>query len=78
MNNQVVAYDRLSGKVKIIDGAVTIPISKAKHKGFTPENLSQIACQLLQDSKDSHSQRAMQLAKQAIHECQLAKQTKQH
>ena len=70
MNNRVVAYDPLAKKVKIIDGAVTIPLSKAKHKGFTPDNLIRIACQLLQDQNDPHSKRALKLAHQAIRECQ--------
>ena len=75
MNNQVVAYDKVTGKVKIIDGAVTIPLNKAKKKGFTPDNLMHIACQLLEveDPNNPHHQKAHHLAEQAIKECRLAK-----
>lgn len=71
MVDQVIAYDKTSGKVKIIDGRVTIPLYLARKKGFTPANLIHMAVQLLEveDPKDPHNIKARQLAKKAIQEC---------
>lgn len=65
----IISYDRMSDKVKIFGGAITIPFKIALHKGVTPAHMVQMAVQLL---SVRHETNAIPSAKKALEACKLA------
>lgn len=68
----IIAYDRMSDKVKIFGGAITIPFKIALHKGVTPTHMMHMAGQLLSLSKYSKDKKALTLAEKAEFVCKNA------
>ncbi|QBP18518.1 hypothetical protein [Acetilactobacillus jinshanensis] len=71
----IISYDRMSDKVKIFGGAITVPFKIALHKGITPEHMIQMAIQLLSLHDDSKSKVALSSAKEAQEACHIVQET---
>lgn len=65
----IISYDRMSDKVKIFGGAITVPFRIAVHKGITPAHMVRMAAQLLSLQKRFS---AVKAAKEALEACKLA------